>query len=215
MLKTPQVEDGFTRIANELLEALPGQPLSGQEFRVILFIIRKTYGYHKKYDRIALSQFQKALKISKVRCYQVIKSLISKNIITVYENIDGCTRKLGINKSYLNWKGVYKNIDGKKGIEKHIPTVKVLRNKGSMKTYTTKETITKEKIKKGNSRFIKPSISEISEYCHTRKNNINPEAFFDFYESKGWKIGKNPMKDWKAAIRTWELKNKTEEAKYL
>ena len=53
-------------------------------------------------------------------------------------------------------------------------------------------------------RFIKPTIEEIAEYCKERRNNIDPEKFYDYYESNGWKIGKNHMKDFKAAIRTWE-----------
>jgi len=53
-------------------------------------------------------------------------------------------------------------------------------------------------------RFKKPSIDQIKGYCKERNNNIDAEAFIDFYESKDWKIGKNKMKDWKAAVRTWE-----------
>lgn len=56
--------------------------------------------------------------------------------------------------------------------------------------------------------FIKPSLEEVNKYCEERKNSINAQSFIDFYESKGWMIGKNKMKDWKAAIRTWE-KNTT------
>ena len=53
-------------------------------------------------------------------------------------------------------------------------------------------------------RFIKPTLSEIEQYCIERNNNVNAEQFFDYYESNGWKVGKNSMKDWKAAVRTWE-----------
>ena len=53
-------------------------------------------------------------------------------------------------------------------------------------------------------RFKNPSIDQIKSYCKDRNNNIDAEAFIDFYESKDWKIGKNKMKDWKAAVRTWE-----------
>lgn len=53
-------------------------------------------------------------------------------------------------------------------------------------------------------RFGKPSISDIKQYCMERNNNVNAEQFYDYYESNGWKVGKNSMKDWKAAIRTWE-----------
>jgi hypothetical protein len=57
---------------------------------------------------------------------------------------------------------------------------------------------------KSNSRFKKPAIQEIKEYCLERNNSINPEQFFDFYECKGWMVGKNKMRDWRAAVRTWE-----------
>lgn len=57
--------------------------------------------------------------------------------------------------------------------------------------------------------FKKPSVEEVSEYCIERKNSINPKNFVDWYESNGWKVGKNQMKNWKAAVRTWEArKNK-------
>lgn len=52
--------------------------------------------------------------------------------------------------------------------------------------------------------FQKPTLEEIALYCLDRGNKVNPDKFFDFYESKGWMIGKNKMKDWRAAVRTWE-----------
>ena len=52
--------------------------------------------------------------------------------------------------------------------------------------------------------FIPPTVEEVGAYCTERGNNVDPQAFIDFYESKGWMIGKNKMKDWKAAVRTWE-----------
>ena len=64
-------------------------------------------------------------------------------------------------------------------------------------------------------KFKKPTIEEIKQYCIERKNKINAEHFFDYYESKGWIVGKTSMKDWKAAIRTWERQkfNQAEEKK--
>lgn len=61
---------------------------------------------------------------------------------------------------------------------------------------------------KKNKRFTAPSVDEVREYCLERKNNIDPEAFVAFYESKGWKVGNTPMKDWKCAITTWERRQK-------
>lgn len=57
--------------------------------------------------------------------------------------------------------------------------------------------------------FSPPSIEEVKAYCSERKNGIDAERFIDFYASKGWLIGKSKMKDWKAAIRTWERRDKS------
>ena len=56
--------------------------------------------------------------------------------------------------------------------------------------------------------FVKPTVDEVREYCESRNNGIDADVFIDFYESKGWMIGKNKMKDWKAAVRTWERSRK-------
>ena len=53
-------------------------------------------------------------------------------------------------------------------------------------------------------RFTPPSLEEVRDYCRERGNQVDPGKFIDFYESKGWMVGKNKMKDWKAAVRTWE-----------
>lgn len=66
------------------------------------------------------------------------------------------------------------------------------------KDSSAKSTTTKRK------RFEKPTLSQIEQYCIERNNTVNAEQFFDYYESNGWKVGKNSMKDWKAAVRTWE-----------
>nr|DAU66742.1 MAG TPA: hypothetical protein [Caudoviricetes sp.] len=55
-----------------------------------------------------------------------------------------------------------------------------------------------------NKAFIIPSLAEVKEYCQERQNTVDPEKFIDFYSAKGWMIGKNKMKDWKAAVRNWE-----------
>lgn len=66
----------------------------------------------------------------------------------------------------------------------------------------------KEVAKKAT--FEKPTVSQIAEYCDERKNGIDAQAFFDFYESKGWKVGAVKMRDWKASVRTWEQRRKGE-----
>jgi len=53
-------------------------------------------------------------------------------------------------------------------------------------------------------RFTPPTVNEVREYCRERSNDVDAQRFVDFYEAKGWYVGKNKMKDWKAAVRTWE-----------
>ena len=53
-------------------------------------------------------------------------------------------------------------------------------------------------------RFTAPVLEEVKAYCVERKNNVDAERFIDYYTANGWKVGKNPMKDWKAAVRSWE-----------
>jgi len=70
-----------------------------------------------------------------------------------------------------------------------------------------------EEEKKKSKGFIRPTLQEIQNYCQERKNSINPEKWLNFYQSNGWKVGKNSMKDWKAAIRTWETNSFTSPTK--
>lgn len=69
-----------------------------------------------------------------------------------------------------------------------------------------KEILSKESTKKSPPArpFIPPVLEEVRLYCRQRNNNVDAQAFIDFYESKGWLVGRTKMKDWKAAVRTWE-----------
>ena len=65
-------------------------------------------------------------------------------------------------------------------------------------------------IHEKSTRFTPPTVEKVREYCKERNNTVDPETFVNFYESKGWCVGKNKMKDWKACVRTWERNRKTE-----
>jgi len=71
-----------------------------------------------------------------------------------------------------------------------------------------KEKSTNVDTKKTAKRFSPPSLDEVREYIASQSYSVDAEAFIDFYEAKGWRVGNNPMKDWKAAVRTWERRNK-------
>jgi hypothetical protein len=77
--------------------------------------------------------------------------------------------------------------------------------------YTGKDSIDKISIDKDSvgdkrkaKRFSPPTLEEVQAYCKERKNSVDAQRFIDYYTSNGWKVGKNAMKDWKAAVRTWE-----------
>jgi phage replication O-like protein O len=78
----PQLEDGYTRIANDILDALSKMKLSGREFRVCLALIRKTYGWGKKEDEISLSQFADATGISRNHIQEILSDLTDRKIVT-------------------------------------------------------------------------------------------------------------------------------------
>ncbi len=70
----------------------------------------------------------------------------------------------------------------------------------------SKDKISKDKIidSSDRKRFTAPTKEEVMAYCKERNNRVDPERFIDYYTANGWRVGKNPMKDWKAAVRTWE-----------
>lgn len=80
---------------------------------------------------------------------------------------------------------------------------RTIRNNNDKEISNIKE-ISMEK----NNSFIPPTIEEVASYCKERNNDIDPESFVAFYSSKGWRIGKTPMKNWKMAVITWEKRSK-------
>ena len=97
-MANPQLEDGYTKIANELLEALSRSNLSPYESRVLWFVIRQTYGWKKKTDLISLSQIVKGTGIEKGNTSRALKSLILRQIVVRLDN-----KQLGFNKDYDSW----------------------------------------------------------------------------------------------------------------
>lgn len=81
---------------------------------------------------------------------------------------------------------------------------------GEQKTEKTAETKSDEPPKEPKKNFEKPTVEEIAAYCAERKNEVDAQTFFDFYESKGWKVGAVKMRDWRASVRTWEKRDAEE-----
>ena len=131
---------------------------------------------------------------SKTTTQKILKSLVEKGAIVKGEDLHNgvkfCTYK--VNK---NWYGISKIDMG--GVSEIDTNKKEYENINIDSLY-----------KRGSSRFQKPTIEEIRQYCISRGNQVDPEQFFNFYESKGWRVGRSHMKDWRASVRTWEKREK-------
>lgn len=126
----------------------------------------------------------------------LIKDLIEKNYITSEIIYRGGTKEILNRYLRIIKEGYLRNL--KEGIYENLKDNNTSINNTSI---NKKEKSIKRKI------FTKPKIEEIQKYCIERNNGINAEAFYDFYESKNWYVGKNKMSDWKACVRTWERRN--------
>lgn len=100
----PQLENGYTRLANELLEAMVRTVFSPNETRVILYIARMTYGYNKKNVRISGQQWEEATGIKRTHIYRTLRKLQERNVVTMVGHKG--SRKVGIQKHYKKWKTV-------------------------------------------------------------------------------------------------------------
>lgn len=135
---------------------------------------------------------------------QYFSKLYNKNKVTISRWISELKRN-GFIKISFTYKEGSNEIANRyiqicyEGISKNDKEVltKLLKNNNTINNNNT--TYSNSKV-----RFKKPTLDEVKNYCILRKNNIDAEAFIDFYESKDWLVGKNKMKCWKACVRTWE-----------
>lgn len=147
-MANPQIEDGHIVLANEIVEQFCKHRISGEEWLVLWSIIRKTYGWKKKEDRIALSQFAVMTGLKRQTVLRAINKLSSKKIIAVIKNDDSGINIYSFNKNFDQWSPLSKKITVSS--KKIIGVIKKDNCLSSKKIHTketiTKETITKERI---------------------------------------------------------------------
>ena len=103
----PQLEDGHTRIANELFEAIIRFPFSSRQLKVVMAVIRKTYGFNKKQDRLALSTISEMTGVIKTHVCQAVKQLGEMNVLDI--DASGFSHRIALNKNYMDWKSRDRN----------------------------------------------------------------------------------------------------------
>ena len=174
-MANPQKEDGHTGIANELLEKIYSIPLSGSEFRTIFYIIRKTWGWHKKQDKISLSQIVTNTKLSRKQVCEVINKLVTKRLLFKEKKNINIYK---FNKDYDQWVvtnrllGSYRTVN--KVVTKTKPKVvtEMEHTKETIKETITKETIPTVLVALPQKEFGNPNINKIM------------DTFQQLYESK-------------------------------
>ena len=130
------------------------------------------------------------LDLSKQSIINIINNLISKEL--VQKSV--VTKHLRVTANFYEYLNDYRKFtDGKESLPKESKNF----------TETGKKTLPNNNTNNKNT-FIKPNSKEINDYAKSIGFELQGDQFFDHYEARGWLIGKNPMKDWKAAVRTWK-----------
>jgi len=261
-MASPQKENGYTPIANEILEHIIKEKLNGTQFRILIAVWRNTYGFNRKSHGISDVFLSKAIGVPRQQIAREIKPLIERNIILVLKNATyNVSKTIAFNKDYGRWITAERPLFGRRayglqtaktgtgnGLDASIESVTGNGLDASTESVTgneidastdsmtgneidalsgnyidaptgneldaqkrkvkerSKESICAlaERGKQTKINFVKPTLQEVEAYCTQRNNFVDAQRFLDFYESKGWMIGKNKMKDWKASVRTWE-----------
>lgn len=192
----PQCEDGYTKLANELLEALCRTRIPGEPMQIFLTILRKTYGFGKKSDKIPLSQFVEATGITKTHVSRAIAKLVEMNIIitqngnSITQNGNGSIVTYEINKHYSTWNLLPKKVT----LPKKVITVTQNGNgvtQNGNKSYQKRVPQKKERnLSKENTKEKAPLL----EIC---------EAWKAFVEMR--KVIKKPMTPYAMTLRANDL----------
>jgi len=203
-----KIKGGYIKIANDLMGALIRHRIPGEVRQVVDAILRKTFGWNKYQDKITLSQFQLMTGMKKPSIIRALNKGIDHKII--YKSANGAYQ---FRRTFAEWIPFTKKLI----VSKRVNPVSQRVNKSLPKSKspflitkdTTKDTIQKTLVP--SRAFQPPTIEKIKEYTSKENYNIDPERFWDFYQSKGWMVGRNKMKDWKAAVRNWARAQKAPE----
>ena len=206
--KDLQVENGkYTRIVNAVLDELIKANLNGSELALCLFIIRKTYGYHKTTDQISLSQLQLGTNLSRPTVVKSLKRLQLVNIVQLVNkgNSKQCSNEWCFNKYYNTWQlGNKPELVNTDELVKIFALTSKQTHKKLVNTCLHTKEITKENKRK---MFQQPTLEEAKAEISAKGYSFTAEYFISYNEARGWMLGRSKMKCWKATMRTWNSNN--------
>lgn len=202
MIASPQIQNGYTKLANELLVALYRYPFSGNARRVVDWVIRDSYGWERKKTTAAsFSDLEAELIMSRASVGFAVKGLIAAGIIL--RDTAGC---YALNKHYRDW-------------IQQAPSMLPLTGAPNQKAKAALAEAPPPRVRKDRPTpaptpapalaspapaFVAPTLEQVAAYCVERGGKINPERWHTHYCANGWRVGRNAMTDWQAAVRSWE-----------
>jgi phage replication O-like protein O len=203
MNETPQLEDGYIRIAIELVDRFTKLHLSGNEWQILWAIMRKTWGWHKKSDVVPLSQLEQLTDLRRPRVCEALDGLVRKNVLVVRKSVLG--NDYAVNKLHTQWV-VRKSVPSTE--KRTIIVRKSVHSKDTTKDIRTSPQKIPKKIPKPQA---SKSILESSELLVELKTQFpaeNVQGHLD--EMKDWLLSTGRVyKDYKAFARNWIRKSKT------
>jgi len=181
-MASPQAENGHLDVAHEIAEALCRINLSAYESRIVWFVLRKTYGWHKKVDRISLSQFSEGTQIEHSNMIRSLKHLIKRKIITRTPEME-----YGLQKDFEQWEGV---------VSKETPPVSKETLAGDQNTHPAGKKKQKPRPKQ---QTLEEYQAELSKRFPQLNFGVEMEKYNLWHE-------KNPAKRPKLALLNWMTK---------
>lgn len=173
-MASPQKENGFTSIANELMEKLASASLNGSEFRICIFVLRKTWGWKKKDDSISISQIEEGTGLSRKMAVETLNKLVTKRLLVKTKKY---VNTLQFNKNHEEWVVTNRTLGSYESVTRVVTKTEPKLVTNPKPTKEKKETITKETIPNGI------DGTKINTFIGLFKN-INP-SFERLYAQKG------------------------------
>lgn len=209
-MASPQLENGYVKVANELMQALCKMQLRDSEYMVFLTVMTRTYGWHKKTDQISLSQFEKATLLTKPRIIRAIRNLVTRLILGSNTGNTRSASTYWVQKDYEKWIPKSSNTGGSTTGDTTLVTLSVttpsnvchIINKNNRKTVGMGETTRQPgPTKPIKTVFKTPTLADIATYCRSKNYTMDPEEFHAYWNSVNW-IRKNGVRisNWKAAV---------------
>ena len=196
--------DGFLTVNKHLAKIV------GLDAAVLMAELASTYNYYESTDQLTddgmffetVERIEENTTLTKYQQAKAIKTLVDAGVLE--------TCKMGIPaKRYfkIDENALLALVDHKKS--KNFTTDGQKTEPLDGEKLDRNNNIEKEKKRNNRSIFIAPTVDQVADYCRERGNNVDPVKFVSYYESNGWHVGRNKMKDWKAAVRTWERNSRS------